>query len=72
MAVDGADFGQPMTYPDHVTIYHKLSKCPEKGTDTFDLQVVILSELHQRAAARLVEDCVLYDYQKGQKTPVYM
>lgn len=61
---------QPMQYPDHVTIYHKLAKQPTEGTDTFDLHVLILSELHQRPAARVVEDCVLYDYRKGKKTPI--
>lgn len=59
-----------MQYPDHVTIYHKLAKQPTEGTDTFDLHVLILSELHQRPAARVVEDCVLYDYRKGKKTPI--
>lgn len=59
-----------MQFPDHVTIYHKLGKEPTEGTDTFDLHVVILSELHQRPAARVIEDCVLYDYRKGKKTPL--
>lgn len=61
---------QPMTYPDHVTIYHRLGTEPTEGTDTFDLHVIILSELHQRPAARVVEDCVLYDYIKRKKTPI--
>ncbi|KAF2169646.1 hypothetical protein M409DRAFT_64707 [Zasmidium cellare ATCC 36951] len=64
------EFKFPMQYPDHVTIYHKLAKQPVEGTDTFDLHVLILSELHQRPAARVVEDCVLYDYRKGKKTPI--
>ena len=29
---------------------------------------MILSELHQRPAARCVEDIVVYDYKKGRKT----
>ncbi|CAK4034928.1 Hypothetical predicted protein [Lecanosticta acicola] len=63
------EFKFPMQYPDHVTIYHKLGKEPTEATDTFDLHVVIISELKQRIAARVVEDCVLYDYRKGKKTP---
>ncbi|EME39971.1 hypothetical protein DOTSEDRAFT_137200 [Dothistroma septosporum NZE10] len=64
------EFKFPMTYPDHVTIYHRLGTKPAEGTDTFDLHVIILSELHQRPAARVVEDCVLYDYIKRKKTPI--
>ena len=29
-----------------------------------------MSELHQRIAARVTEDCVLYDYRIGKKTPM--
>lgn len=61
---------QPMQYPDHVTIYHRLGTQPTEGTDSFDLHVVILSELHQRPAARVVENSVLYDYRKGKKAPI--
>lgn len=59
-----------MRYPDHVSIYHKLSKEPFEGSDTFDMEVLILSELHQRPAAKCVEDCVLYDYRTAKKTPL--
>jgi hypothetical protein len=58
-----------MKYPDHVTVYHRLASKPIEGTDTFDMHAIIISELHQRTAARVVEDCVLYDYQKAKKTP---
>jgi len=34
------------------------------------LDVLILSERHQRPAARCIEDLVLYDYQQGSKTPL--
>jgi len=34
------------------------------------LDVLILSEVHQRPAARCVEDIVVYDYRKGKKTPL--
>ena len=59
-----------MTWPDHVTIYHKIRNEPVEGTSSFILDVVILSELHKRPAARLVEDLVVYDYRVGKKTPL--
>lgn len=57
----------PMVYPDHISVYHKLSVAPGE-TDALLLDVVILSELHQRIAARIYEDCALYDYRVGKKT----
>jgi len=57
-----------MTWPDHISIFHKLRVEPMAGTDAFVLDVLILSELHQRPAARCVEDIVIYDYRKGKKT----
>lgn len=56
-----------MKYPDHISVYHKLGFEPKPGSDTFLFQVVIMSELHQRIAARVTEDCVLYDYNVGKK-----
>ncbi|USW59515.1 Putative HotDog domain superfamily protein [Septoria linicola] len=64
------EFKFPMRYPDHVTIYHKLSTEPVEGTDTFIMDAIILSELHQRPAARCIEDCVLYDYRTAKKRPL--
>lgn len=60
-------FKFPMTYPDHITVLHKLATPPSASTDSFSLDVVIYSERHQRVAARLVEDIVVYDYVKGKK-----
>ena len=57
-----------MKYPDHISVYHKLGLEPKPDTDSFHFDVLILSELHQRPAARLIEDCVLYDYLKSRKT----
>lgn len=57
----------PMVYPDHISVYHKLSVAPGE-TDALLLDVVILSELHQRIAARIYEDCALYDYRIGKKS----
>lgn len=60
-----------MTWPDHVSIYHKLRAAPQPGrTDSFILDVLIMSERHQRPAARCVEDIVVYDYRAAQKTPL--
>ena len=56
-----------MTYPDHITVYHKIAQELTPESEGFDFHVVILSELHQRPAARCVEDCVLYDYSRRKK-----
>lgn len=59
---------QPMKYPDRISVYHKLGNEPTETMEAFHFDAVIVSELHQRPAARVVEDCVLYDYSKGKKT----
>lgn len=59
-----------MTWPDHISVYHKLRSLPSSSTDSFALDVLILSELHQRPAARCVEDIVVYDYRQAKKTPL--
>ncbi|KAF2500739.1 hypothetical protein BU16DRAFT_602788 [Lophium mytilinum] len=61
------DYKFPMEWPDHVTVLHKLRSKPTPDTDHFILDVMILSELHRRPAARCVEDTVVYDYKKGKK-----
>ncbi len=67
---DSSNDGQPMTWPDKVSVYHKLRSPPSESTDSFILDVIILSERHQRIAARCEEDIVVYDYRKGKKTPL--
>ncbi|KAE8387899.1 thioesterase-like superfamily-domain-containing protein [Aspergillus alliaceus] len=64
------DYKFPMTYPDEVTVYHKLVQDPASHShkDAFHLQAVIISEARQRPAARVSEDIVLYDYRQGKKT----
>lgn len=57
-----------MKWPDRISVYHKLRAEPTEGTDSFILDVMIMSELHQRPAARCVEDIVVYDYTVGKKT----
>lgn len=59
-----------MTWPDHITVLHKLRTLPQPSTDHFILDVLILSELHQRPAARCIEDIVVYDYKQGKKAPL--
>lgn len=56
-----------MKWPDRISIYHKLRDEPTSGTDSFILDVLIMSERHQRPAARCIEDVVVYDYFRGQK-----
>lgn len=59
-----------MKWPDHISVYHKLASEPTAETDSFILDVVIMSELQQRPAARCVEDIVVYDYQAEKKAPL--
>ncbi|KAI9707473.1 MAG: hypothetical protein M1836_000434 [Candelina mexicana] len=59
-----------MTWPDHVTVYHKLRSLPSSSTNSFILDVLILSEIHQRPVARCVEDIVVYDYKKRENSPL--
>lgn len=57
-----------MTWPDHVSVFHKLRDPPHPTAHSFILDVLILSERAQRPAARCIEDHVIYDYQQGKKT----
>lgn len=59
-----------MAWPDRISVYHKLRAAPTATTDSFILDVVILSERYQRPAARCVEDIVVYDYRRGVKSPL--
>jgi hypothetical protein len=59
-----------MTYPDHISVFHKLAHLPSSSDSHFVLNVMILSELHQRPAARCVEDIVVYDYKSAKKVPI--
>ena len=59
-----------MTWPDRISVFHKLRALPNANDSAFILDVMILSELHQRPAARCVEDLVVYDYRKGKKTAI--
>lgn len=59
-----------MTWPDHISVFHKLSYLPSASESSFVLDVMILSELHQRPAARCVEDIAVYDYLKKKKATI--
>ncbi len=62
------DFKFPMSWPDRVSVYHKLHSPPSSAVDSFTLDVLILSERHQRIVARCVEEIVVYNYRRGEKT----
>ncbi|OQE96715.1 hypothetical protein PENNAL_c0001G09643 [Penicillium nalgiovense] len=62
---------QPMESPDKITVYQRLIPDPSghlSSQSAFRLEVIILSEAHQRPAARCFEDIVIYDYKKNRKT----
>ncbi|CAI7659324.1 unnamed protein product [Penicillium viridicatum] len=65
------DYKFPMESPDKITVYQKLIPDPSRhlsAQSAFRLEVMILSEAHQRPAARCFEDIVIYDYKKNRKT----
>ncbi|ROV88648.1 hypothetical protein VMCG_10321 [Cytospora schulzeri] len=65
-----SDFKFPMTYPDKVSVYHKLRLPPsaQPSPSSLILDAVIYSHRHQRVAARIEEDIVIYDYESAKKT----
>lgn len=64
------DYKFPMTWPDHISVFHKLQELPKDTDSNFMLEVVILSELQQRPAAKCEEDIVVYDYRAGRKRTI--
>ncbi|UNI15905.1 hypothetical protein JDV02_002391 [Purpureocillium takamizusanense] len=64
------DYKLPITYPDQVTVIHKLAVKPDYGADSVILEAVILSEQHKRIAARCFEDIAVYDYQAAKRAPL--
>jgi Thioesterase-like superfamily len=59
-----------LTFPDRITVLHKLRKLSSDTPDTFKLDVVILSEKTRRVAARCEEEIVVYDYRVAKKAPM--
>jgi hypothetical protein len=49
---------------------HKLHSLPTNHATDIHLDVLILSEKHQRVAARCQEQITVYDYKEGRKVPV--
>ncbi|KAI1799981.1 thioesterase-like superfamily-domain-containing protein [Daldinia bambusicola] len=52
----------PMTYPDSVSVYHKLRFEPAVTHTSLVLDCCILSHRHRRIAANTEDDVVFYDY----------
>lgn len=65
-----ASFLQPITYPDKVSIYHRLYARPDESSTSVLMECVILSHRHRRVAATTEEDVVVYDYGAGRKATV--
>ncbi|KAI1080847.1 thioesterase-like superfamily-domain-containing protein [Whalleya microplaca] len=65
-----AEYKFPMTYPDKISVYHKLRAPPAASDTSLVLDCVILSHQHRRVAARTEEDIVVYDYRKAAKTAI--
>ncbi|KAI0014923.1 thioesterase-like superfamily-domain-containing protein [Xylariomycetidae sp. FL0641] len=59
-----AQYSYPLTYPDKISVYHRLHRVPDPQSQktSFSLDCVILSHQHRRVAATTVEDVVVYDY----------
>jgi acyl-CoA thioesterase FadM len=64
------DYKFPLQYPDRVTVIHRLLQEPKRGMDALHLEAVVLSETHQRVAAKITEDIAVYDYRVGKKAPL--
>ncbi|KAL7954765.1 Thioesterase/thiol ester dehydrase-isomerase [Trichoderma compactum] len=64
------DFKFPMTFPDRVTVLHKLVTKPDNSSDRFYLEAVMYSEQQRRPAAKCFEDIVVYDYRAAKKAPL--
>ena len=64
------DYKFPLRFPDRITVIHRLLEEPKQGMDALHLEAVVLSEMHQRIAAKITEDIVVYDYRIGKKAPL--
>lgn len=59
-----------MTFPDQVTVLHKLVTKPDSTSDRVLMEAVAYSHKHKRPAARFFEDIAVYDYRAGKKAPL--
>ncbi|ODA77458.1 hypothetical protein RJ55_07087 [Drechmeria coniospora] len=64
------DYKLPITYPDRITVLHKMSRKLEYGADSIFLEGAVLSESSKRIAARCFEEIAVYDYQAGRRAPL--
>jgi acyl-CoA thioesterase FadM len=64
------DYKFPLQYPDRITVIHRLLQEPKPGMDALHLEAVVLSETHQRVAAKITEDIAVYDYRLRKKAPL--
>lgn len=62
-----ADYKFPMTAPDRISVYHRLSAPPQASHTSLLVECVILSHGHRRAAARTFENIAIYDYRVAKK-----
>lgn len=59
-----------MTFPDQVTVLHKLMERPDNTSDRVFMEAVAFSHKHQRVAARFFEDIAVYDYRAAKRAPL--
>ncbi|KAL8376564.1 hypothetical protein RB595_007592 [Gaeumannomyces hyphopodioides] len=65
------DFKLPVIYPDTISVYTRLREpISDKDPSSVKLECLVLSHRHRRAAARLREEVVTYDYRAASKAPV--
>ena len=65
---NSSQIAQPLKYPDKLSLHHSLAPLPSSSSITgFGLRCSVLSHTHQRSAARIDEDLVIYDYKLGKK-----
>ncbi|KAJ6785054.1 hypothetical protein PWT90_05237 [Aphanocladium album] len=64
------DYKFPMTFPDQVTVLHKLVEKPDSTSDRVLMEAVAYSHKHKRPAARFFEDIAVYDYRAAKKAPL--
>ncbi len=59
-----------MTYPDTISVYHKLQASPATDPPPRDLllECLVLSHKHMRVAAKTFETIAIYDYKAAKKT----
>lgn len=70
------DYKLPLTYPDRVSVYHRLRYPPsaQPSPSSLILDAAVFSHRHRRLSARVEEDVVIYDYRAVRKTemPAFM